>query len=358
MPVSISLDDKIATDIVIPSTVTNIKDYAFYQCDDLKKVVISYSVTSIGKFAFRGCTSIESIKLSNKLSSIGYGAFSNCSRLINVGLPNSLKTIGDGTFYGCSTLTDIAFPSSLENIIASDGYPVLGISSIFSGCDKLAHIDIPDSVPITTGLNLSDTAYYKNEDNWIDGVLYIGNHLIECKKDIEGDVYIKDGTLYIHCGSFENRDNLKNVTVPGSVVSIGSVRASGPAGVSGAFAYCDSLETVTLNNGIKKIGMLTFKDCDNLKNIIIPDSVIEIYDYAFAECDNLESAAIGRGVQKIGYQMFANCSHLKSVSFTDSVTEIAFYAFSECNNLKDVYFAGSEDQWKLIKIQKLVIIKF
>ena len=56
------LNGSLVTDLVIPDTVTEIKDYAFYMCPSLTSVVIPDSVTSIGYCAFFNCQSIKSIK--------------------------------------------------------------------------------------------------------------------------------------------------------------------------------------------------------------------------------------------------------------------------------------------------------
>lgn len=47
------------------------------------------------------------------------------------------------------------------------------------------------------------------------------------------------------------------------------------------------------------IGEEAFSDCDNIKKVKIPDSVIEIEDYAFSRCDNLTDVILGNGVTDI-----------------------------------------------------------
>ncbi|MBE6211861.1 MAG: hypothetical protein E7129_01815 [Rikenellaceae bacterium] len=72
------------TDITIPSDITKIKDYAFYNCTSLTSVTIPDSVTSIGERAFRACTSLTSITIGNSVTSIESYAFSGCSGLTEV----------------------------------------------------------------------------------------------------------------------------------------------------------------------------------------------------------------------------------------------------------------------------------
>ena len=69
------------TSLVIPDSVTNIGDYAFWGCSDLADIVIPDSVTSIGDGAFVGCTSLKSLVIPDGVTSIGAWAFSGCNNL-------------------------------------------------------------------------------------------------------------------------------------------------------------------------------------------------------------------------------------------------------------------------------------
>lgn len=74
--------------ITFENTVTNIGDYAFYDCYLMTSIVIPNQVTSIGGCAFSECSSLTSITIPNSVSNIGWMAFSNCSSL------NTINFIG------------------------------------------------------------------------------------------------------------------------------------------------------------------------------------------------------------------------------------------------------------------------
>ncbi|MGD0744937.1 MAG: leucine-rich repeat protein [Verrucomicrobiota bacterium] len=57
--------------VMIPDSVTNIGNAAFYSCTSLTNITIPSSVTSIGDYAFYGCTSLASVTMPNSVTNIG-----------------------------------------------------------------------------------------------------------------------------------------------------------------------------------------------------------------------------------------------------------------------------------------------
>ena len=71
------------------------------------------------------------------------------------------------------------------------------------------------------------------------------------------------------------------------------------------------------NHKGKKVSTITnraFFGCDNVKTIVIPNSVTSIDDYAFYDCSNLTSVEIPNSVTTIGKSAFYGCSHLASIT--------------------------------------------
>ena len=97
------------TDLVLPSYITKINQYAFYDCDSLTSVTIGDSVTSIGSYAFEYCSSLTSIEIGGSVTSIGYMAFYSCSSLTSIEIGGSVTSIGKRAFEDCSSLTSIKF---------------------------------------------------------------------------------------------------------------------------------------------------------------------------------------------------------------------------------------------------------
>ena len=121
---------KTASDYTIPNSVTNIGDYAFYDCSGLTSVTIPNSVATIGGVAFSHCSGLTSVTIGNSVTTIGHGAFMDCSSLTSITIPNSVTSFVDGyeywdgeghpqangVFSGCTSLTNVTIPSSVTTI--------------------------------------------------------------------------------------------------------------------------------------------------------------------------------------------------------------------------------------------------
>ena len=93
---------------------------------------------------------------------------------------------------------------------------------------------------------------------------------------------------------------------------------------AGAFQK-SSLVTVIIPEGIEDIGLSSFEGCFSLKDAVLPDSLKTIGTSAFKNCKALSKIVIPKGVERINNG-----------------------AFDGCDALTDVYYMGTEAEWKAI----------
>ena len=117
-----------------------------------------------------------------------------------------------------------------------------------------------------------------------------------------------------------------------------------------AFQCCNTLESVTIPDGVTRIEYYAFVGCHNLKTVQLPDSVEEICGGAF-QATGLTSITIPSKVTKLGANVFRNCEDLESVTIPKSVKTIVNSAFAECDNLSEVYYSGSPEEWNYITVK-------
>ena len=115
-----------------------------------------------------------------------------------------------------------------------------------------------------------------------------------------------------------------------------------------AFDGNSFIESVFIPNGVRKIGEKAFNDCSSLSSVTIPNSVTDIEKNAFSNCA-LTNIVIPNNITRIKEGVFSGCSSLSSVTIPSSVNTIEMDAFSNCQNGRDVYYAGSVENWCKIK---------
>lgn len=122
-----------------------------------------------------------------------------------------------------------------------------------------------------------------------------------------------------------NNTYLTEIIIPDSVVNIYPL----------AFFGCSNLTNVTFSNNLEYIDAQAFMNCSSLTSITIPDSVIQINDNAF-HSSGITSVTIGSGVRFISNSAFNNCNNLTNITIPDTVTGIGTYGFANCDNLISV----------------------
>ena len=392
------------TSITIGNAVTSIGASAFKGCSALKSITIPGSVTSIGDCAFNGCSSLKDLRIEDGKSTLslgyagsygdglfkecqlktlylgrnlsynteyshGYSPFADIGTLTSVTIGNSVTNIGNRAFYNCGDLASIVIPNSVTSIGNSAFHLCYDIVAVYiSDISAWCNINFKDEKSNPLSISLS------SRDN-----LYLNNELVT-------DLVIPDGVTKIKKYAFSGYSKLTSVTIPNSVTSIEenvfeecpklttvhicdlaawcninfsssdanplyyvkNLYLNGdlvtelviPNGVTKikdyAFSGCSGLTSIEIPNSVTSIGSSAFYGCSGITSIEIPNSVTSIGDSAFDDCSGLTSITIGNAVTSIGVSAFSGCTGLASVEIPNSVTSIGDSAFSGCSGLTSI----------------------
>ena len=168
---------------------------------------------------------------------------------------------------------------------------------------------LPDNLSYLDEKSFKDSAYYKEQSNWKNGVLYIDNCLVASEEDVV-NVEIKEGTTLIANGAFAGR-NISFIQIPDSVICIGDR----------AFDGCERLEEVSFGNGLQIIGEYAFNRCKMINVAFFPSSLKEIRAYAFASCSQLHRIQIPASLTHLGERAFELIGIIESenIEFLDGM---------------------------------------
>ena len=176
-------------EVILPSSVTRIWDYAFYQCVSLKKINLE-KVTLVGEYAFAYCSALESVVFQNYQfqANLRQYAFAYCTSLQSINLLTAMPAIPEGLCYGCISLKKVIFPENLwrihEKAFYNCGFEELYLpkwimfldDSCISHCENLKKFYIPDSYLVVPDnpeqfINAEDTVHYVVEGSAIHSIL-------------------------------------------------------------------------------------------------------------------------------------------------------------------------------------------
>ena len=150
-------------------------------------------------------------------------------------------------------------------------------------------------------------------------------------------VVVPDGVTKIADRAFAVNAKIKEIVLPEGVVEIeGSFIGGGVRGTFGAFGNCFNLETIYLPNTLRIIGPAAFSHCKRLKNINLPEGLTEIGTVAFADCESLEELIFPKSLSKIGDYAFQRCKSLKTIIIENEDCKIDDYAFCESGIIEAV----------------------
>jgi hypothetical protein len=331
----------------------SIGEDAFESCTNMANVLIGCSVTSIAEDAFYECVMTNLVIGTNGHSpyggcAIGYYAFYDCSGLTNVTIGTSVTSIGYDAFYDLYS-TNVTIGANGHSL---NGPCALGYEAFYES--SMTNLTIGNNVTVIDDYAFEDCYCLSNlvigdSSCCPNGGCYIGYYAFQGCPML--NAWLGNNVTAIDYEAFYQCEKLLNLWIGTNVSGIGQY----------AFYYCYNLTNAYIGGGnlaedvfddcyvltnlvfgpnVKSIGYDAFDSC-GMNNLVIPDNVSSIQEYAFEDCPYLTNVTIGNGVTGIPYGAFEYCYALRTVTFGANVGGIQEYAFYDCTNLTTLYFHGN-----------------
>ena len=230
------------TSITLPEGLAEMGYFVFHDCTGLRSVTLPQDMTEIVLGTFDGCASLTSITPPRGITLVNSAAFRNCKSLTSITLPPETKVVGDQTFNGCASLTSINLP---------EGITTIGTEA-FSGCHSLTSITLPAGLEILgAGPFASRTVVVAPPNS--NAQRLAREHGYEAFESC-GTYACPD--MEIHWGKIDGRVVLKNASGHASTLVVPAEIDGLPVTEIGRYAFenCTSLTSITLPEGITKIG--------------------------------------------------------------------------------------------------------
>ena len=367
------------TDIMIPSGITGIDDYAFYGNKRISSVIISDTVLSIGISAFEGCSGLIGIIIPDSVTFIDSSVFYGCTNLedITVSEDNSYYKSIDGVLFdkAGTTLMQYAIANSRNSYTIPE--TVIYINDrAFQGCSNVSSIIITNGV-LSIGKYVFSDCICLTDITIADSVTSIDDYAFSgciCLTDL----VIPDSVTSIGDYAFRKCTGLTSIVIPDTTITIGKAILSGCTnlteitvpllstysfnthsfigyywGMTTPFIISSSqLTTINISNEISAFCDYAFAGCAGITNLTIPESVTNIGAFAFQGCIGLTSIIIPESVTSIGDCAFFACRGLTNVNIPSSVTSIGSSIFRNCNNLEEI--TVSEDNPSYISFDGVI----
>lgn len=330
-------------EFVVPDSVETIETYSFSYCG-FERIILGRGIKRIKEEAFCRCSRLTEIILPEGLEYIGSEAFAECALPKNFILPKSVKYIGCAAFaeseieyvYIGENVADINAPfescGRLEKIeVDKNNKCYISIDGNLYTKDRRRIVQYAPgkeetefSVPNCVA-EICNSAFYGcinlKKAHLSESVEFIGDFAFAWCSGLENinlPQSIRNTRLFmtfIHCKS------LKSIDLPDCIEETTDV-----------FENCTSLETVSLPKGLKVLN--GFENCKSLKHLTVPEGVVET-DRALAGCTRIESIDLPESMAVIHTSTFKNCVNLKSIVLP-GVEFVHMTAFKNCVSLESV----------------------
>lgn len=352
--------------VVIPKSVKRLDAYVFWGCNNLEEVVLGKGLTAVDEYSFAGCTGLKQITIPENIESIDAQAFAGCVNLTDIYIPATVTGIAEDAFLNCDNVTihadegSVAAQFSQKLAEQKNRDPLVTAAPV----QTPTAVSRPDTQATTEPVSTATPAPVATPvpGNVLGSTIIVGNHALVMVHP--GEEKVQQGYTEPEAGqeTGEEQDitaETENGKIPEWMYyrnqSVSAVTIPEGTTEIGRFAFSrSSLRTVTIPEGVTVIDYAAFYHCDNLDNVILPDTVNTVGAKAFTHTGwlddfeensmddflisgdilvaykgNLPEVVIPNGVRVIAEEAFRNHTELKKVHLPASVTDIGNDAFPE-----------------------------
>lgn len=352
--------------VVIPKSVKRLDAYVFWGCNNLEEVVLGKGLTAVDEYSFAGCTGLKQITIPENVQSIDAQAFAGCINLTDIYIPATVTGIAEDAFLNCDNVTihadegSVAAQFSQKLAEQKNRDPLVTAAPV----QTPTAVSRPDTQATTEPVSTTTPAPVATPvpGNVLGSTIVVGNHALVMVHP--GEEKVQQGYTEPEAGqeTGEEQDitaETENGKIPEWMYyrnqSVSAVTIPEGTTEIGRFAFSrSSLRTVTIPEGVTVIDYAAFYHCDNLDNVILPDTVNTVGAKAFTHTGwlddfeensmddflisgdilvaykgNLPEVVIPDGVRVIAEEAFQNHTELKKVHLPASVTDIGNDAFPE-----------------------------
>lgn len=352
--------------VVISKSVKRLDAYVFWGCNNLEEVVLGKGLTAVDEYSFAGCTGLKQITIPENIQSIDAQAFAGCVNLTDIYIPATVTGIAEDAFLNCDNVTIHADEGSVAAQFAQklaeqkNRDPLVTAAPV----QTPTAVSRPDTQATTEPVSTATPAPAATPvpGNVLGSTIIVGNHALVMVHP--GEEKVQQGYTEPEAGqeTGEEQDitaETENGKIPEWMYyrnqSVSAVTIPEGTTEIGRFAFSrSSLRTVTIPEGVTVIDYAAFYHCDNLDNVILPDTVNTVGAKAFTHTGwmddfeensmddflisgdilvaykgNLPEVVIPDGVRVIAEEAFRNHTELKKVHLPASVTDIGNDAFPE-----------------------------